>query len=280
MTRLSCGPQLTISKGTEMPKTQRIHKENKFGDKTRFYKIKGKQYPSVTSILSVISKPALVAWAAKMERAMIVEASADLYLDCRSNPRMSRIGWITSLQSRLTKERAHANELKKASDIGSEAHEWIEWHIKSQLLHKAGPCPVIGPAAMLAVGAWERWKNSVSFKPLLCEQPVWSDVHQYAGTMDLLAEINGTTRLLDWKTGKKVYEEAKLQNAAYRHALREMGLADEMEGMIVRLPKIEGDPDFEVVPVIEHEDALMETFLHVRSLWEWLNAKQELVEIT
>jgi hypothetical protein len=262
-----------------MTKSKRVPKENKWGDRSRFYKVGDKEYPSVTTILSSIAKPALVAWSAKVEREMVLEASAKLYLDVQTTEKMSEIGWRTALADRLGKMKASQKELQKASEIGSQAHEWIEHNIKAQLMHDVGPCPVISDAAMLAVGAWERWRNSVKFKPLLCEQPVWSHEHRYAGTMDLLAEINGTTTLLDWKTGKAVYAEAKLQNAAYRHALREMGLADVMDGMIVRLPKIEGDPDFEVVPVIEHEDALMEVFLQVRGLWEWLNAKEELIEV-
>jgi hypothetical protein len=255
---------------------KRVAKENKWGDKSRFYTVKGKDYPSVTTILSCIGKPALVAWAAKVEREMVIDVSADLYLACQSNPPMSRIGWITSLNSRLTKEKAHSKALKKAGEIGSEAHEWIEWQIKSQLLHEVGPCPVISAPAMLAVAAWERWKESVNFKPLLCEQAVWSEVHEYAGTMDLLAEVNGRPTLLDWKTGKAIYDESFLQNAAYRHALMEMGVYGAADGMIVRLPKLEGDPEFEAKPVTTPEPELFKAFLCAMELWKWLNQKQEL----
>jgi hypothetical protein len=260
-----------------------VPKENKWGDKSRFYNVKGKQYPSVTTILSVINKPALMQWAAKMEREMVLEASATLYLDVRKTKKMSDLGWRTALNERLGRMKASQKELAKASEIGSQAHEWIEWQIKSQLLHEVGPCPVIGPAAMLAVSAWQRWKNSVSFKPLLCEQPVWSEYYEYAGTMDLLAEVNGEPMLLDWKTGKRIYEEAYLQNAAYRFALEEMGLVphtdERIKGMIVRLPKIEGDPDFEAREVPGDLMDLMDVFLNARSLWKWLNAKETLVEV-
>lgn len=263
-----------------MTKPKRVPKENKWGDRSRFYNVKGKEYPSVTTILSVINKPALMQWAAKMEREMVLEASASLYLDVQKTEKMSELGWRTALADRLGKMKANQKELAKASEIGSQAHEWIEWQIKSQLLHDVGPCPVIGAAAMLAVGAWERWKNSVRFKPLLCEQPVWSDYYEYAGTMDLLAEVNGETTLLDWKTGKAIYDEAFLQNAAYRFALREMGLiTEDVEGMIVRLPKVEGDPEFEAKVVPGDLTELMNIFLSARCLWKWLNAKQELIEV-
>lgn len=262
-----------------MPKAKRVGKENKWGNKSRFYQVGLKQYPSVTTILSVIGKPALVAWSAKVEREAVIEVSANLYQDCPSSPRMSRIGWITSLQSRLTKEKEHTKLLTKAGEVGSQAHSWIEWQIKRELMHDVGPCPVISPAAQLAVSAWERWKCSVSFKPLLCEQAVWSTNLEYAGTMDLLAEINGEVTLLDWKTGKAIYDESFLQNAAYRYAVAEMRLlpgSPKINGMIVRLPKLEKDPEFETKAVPGELADLMEVFMNVRQLWEWLNAKEEL----
>lgn len=259
---------------------KRVAKENVWGDRSRFYKVGDREYPSVTTILSAINKPALVPWAAKVERELVIEAAADLYETISETPKMSGLGWLTALSDRLGKMKASQKELTKASEIGSQAHAWIEHNIKAQLLHDVGACPVISPPAMLAVGAWERWKNSVNFKPLLCEQPVWSHEHKYAGTMDLVAEINGRPTLLDWKTGKAIYQEAFLQNAAYRCAVREMGLFDgEIDGMIVRLPKVETDPEFEVKAITESEDHLLEVFLNVRAMWAWLNEKQELVEV-
>lgn len=262
--------------------SKRIAKQNKWGDRSRFYTVGNKEYPSVTTVLSCIGKPALIAWSAKVERDLVIEVSADQYGDCQSNQPMSRIGWITNLNSRLSHQKAHQKELTKASEIGSQAHSWIEWEIKRQLLHDVGPCPIISPQAQLAVGAWERWKNSVHFNPLLCEQAVWSDKYEYAGTMDVLAEINGEVTLLDWKTGKRIYEEAKLQNAAYRHAAVEMGLYPNMDirdlkGMIVRLPKVEDDPEFEAQWITEPVDELLDVFLNVKELWKWLNAKEKLV---
>jgi hypothetical protein len=98
--------------------------------------------------------------------------------------------------------------------------------------------------------------------------------------MDLMAEINGRPTLQDWKTGKAIYQEALLQNVAYRQAVREMGLFDgEIDGMIVRLPKVDTDPEFEVRKITESEDQLLEVFLNVRALWDWLNAKEELTAV-
>lgn len=261
-----------------MTKATRVPKENKWGAKSRFYQVGEKQYPSVTTILSVIGKPALVAWSAKVEREMVIDVSADLYLDCPSSPRMSRIGWITSLSSRLTKEKAHSKELKKAGEIGNETHSLIEWSLRASLMEKVGAPPKVSEKAMWAFSAWERWKESVNLKPIMVEFPVWSTTYGYAGTADLLAQIDGKITLLDWKTGKSIYRESYLQNAAYRHAVEEMRIAVVEQGIIVRLPKVETDPEFEFQVVPEHPTELMAAFLSFLDGWKWLNKDVELTD--
>jgi hypothetical protein len=240
----------------------------------RFYEIdKQSVYPSVTNILGVLNKPLLVPWAAKVEREASLEAAADLYHDCYGTPKLSRVAWISTMQMRMGKVKAHKKILEKAGDIGSQAHNLIEWTIKAMLCHEAGPSPRISPKAEWAFAAWERWANSVSFKPILVEQVVYSRTYGFAGTLDLFAEINGKPTVVDWKTGKAVYAESHLQNAAYRHALREMGHGDPEQGIIVRLPKLENDPEFEAV-VADDETTSFPIFLHAFELWRWAEVKE------
>jgi hypothetical protein len=228
----------------------------------------GEEYPSVTTILSVIAKPALIAWSAKVERELVTSVSAQLYEDIATTPRMSKIAYLNTLAARLGKERAHTKEMTKAGDIGSQAHSLIEWNLKASLMYEAGPSPHVTDKATWAFMAWEDWKKSVDLKPVYIEQTVFSETHGYAGTMDLLAEVNGVLTVLDWKTGKAIYPEAYLQNAAYRHALREMNHGDAVQGLIVRLPKLDTDPEFEVRECPAEKDC-MEVFLNAKKLWEW-----------
>ena len=241
----------------------------------------GEKYPSVTTILGAIGKPALIAWSAKVERELVVEAAANLWMDAPNGdtPKMSRTAYITTLQNRIGKTKAHQRELKKAGDIGSEAHARIEWTIRKQLVSKPEPEPIISEPALWAFMVWEEWAKEHKFKPLLIEQMLYSKSHGYAGTMDLLAEmeIEGqmVRALVDWKTGKAIYNEALLQNAAYVHALIEMGHAESpLTGLIVRLPKVETDdkPEMRVIPWESHEK-LFEIFLHTKELWGWLQAQ-------
>ena len=181
---------------------------------------------------------------------------------------MSRAAYLVTLRSRLGVVKAHTKELAKAGDIGSQTHALIEWTMRTQLMQKVGPSPRITDAAQWAFMAWEDWRKSVKLKPIFIEQTVYSENYGYAGTMDLLAEVEGVLTVVDWKTGKAVYSESHLQNAAYRQAIREMGHGDPKQGLIVRLPKVETDPNFEVVAA-KPENLMFPKFLDAMSLWQW-----------
>lgn len=242
----------------------------------RFYDVKGVGLlPSVTTILGAISRrDAIVQWSASVEREMVIEAASQLYVDCEILPRMSKVGWMTTLADRIGKAKANVKELEKAAAIGSQAHALIEWKLKAKMCMNPGPMPECSDKAAFAFIAWEKWADSVRLEPAFVEQVVYSRTYGFAGTLDLFAEVNGVPTVIDWKTGKRVYPEAHLQNAAYRHALREMKLGYPEAGMIVRLPKVEGDPDFEAVPAMPEDECLL-VFLHTLELWKWENAQAE-----
>lgn len=241
---------------------------------SRFYTVDGQQLPSVTTILSAINKPALVKWAENTATAAVTAAAADLYLDLLKAAPMSRPAYIGTLQTRLGAQRQSDRELAKAAEIGTQAHAVIEWTLRRQLGQVVGPRPATTPAAEWAVMAWEDWARSVALEPIHIEQVVWSSAHGYAGTIDLLARVNGRLTLLDWKTSKSIHSEAFLQNVAYQVAVAELGHGVPEAGLIVRLPKQEQDPAFEVAtvpPVAE----LFPVFQAVHRVWQWWFAEEQ-----
>lgn len=224
----------------------------------------GEKYVSVTTVLQAIGKPALVAWSAKVEREMVIEHAARLY---DRDKGLTSTGFILALERLLGAGKAHSKELEKAGAIGSNIHELVEWSLRAELLQDVGKSPILGEQAQWAYQAFQKWRQSVNLKPILVEHTVACDCHKIAGTMDLLCTIDGQVTVCDWKSGKRVYWEAKLQNAAYRHCVRVMKLDDPKRGLILRLPKIIGDPDFEPVDAGD-ENYYFERFLHVKDLWE------------
>lgn len=239
----------------------------------------GETYDSVTSILSVVGKPALINWAANTERALVIEAAANLWEDAPLTKKMSRPAYIATLTERIGKQKAHQKELAKASEIGSQVHSLVEWNLRKELGQVVGPEPSVRDHALWGFMVYEEWRKATKLMPLAIEQTVWSTTHRYAGTMDLYADVllepHGSCKVvLDWKTGKGIYPEALLQNAAYVQALKEMGHADgDVYGCVVRFPKVETDPEFEVrvITPVEHA-GLFQTFLAVKRLWDWTQA--------
>lgn len=247
----------------------------KDGPSGRFYQIDDDEYPSVTHILQCLGKPALIAWAANTERALCIEASADLYSDVASLPTpLSHTSFITTLQGRIGKTKAHQRELAKAGDIGTQVHKLIEWNLRKTLGQIVGPEPRVVDDAQWSFMAFQDWSNAVNLQPKFIETTVYSRTHGFAGTMDLVALVNGEPKLIDFKTGKAIYAEAHLQNVAYQVALAEMGHDLVTGGLIVRLPKNQTDPAFEVVEVAPVAE-LFPTFLAVKDVWRWWFAQEE-----
>lgn len=253
-----------------MPATTEARKHTKRG---RFYEVEGKLYPSVTTILSAINKPALVNWAAKVEREMVADLATKMYLEMHGQPKMGEEAWKMYLLSRLGETKASQKELAKASEIGTQAHSLIEWTLNQRMGISVKEKPEVKDAAQWAFMAWEDWAKSVNLEPIASEQVIWSHSHEYAGTLDLLAKVNGRLSVIDWKTGKAVYSEAHLQNAAYRQAIQEMGHGEALDGYIVRLPKVMDDPKFEAVPANDQKKCF-DVFLHTQRLWLWIEERQ------
>ena len=247
-------------------------------DEARFYEINGRTYPSVTTILSVINKPALGPWYAKMERERFTDAVFKAALDLEERgARLSPEGLVKMVLKMVEGAKAGDVEKNRAADIGTAAHALIEWHTRTMLGEDPGPEPRVPDAAMLAVESWKDWAKQVDFEPIWVERVVYHSQWGYAGTGDWLARVRGVVTLGDVKTGKAIYPEAWLQNRAYRSAAESMyHVGDENEwgtaghvieqGMILRLPKSLADPTFEaqIVPETSLED-----FLACKRLWEW-----------
>jgi ribosomal protein L17 len=252
------------------------------------------RYPSVTTILGVINKPALVPWAAKEERVATSEAAADLYADLHGAQQLPRAMYLLALEQRLGKTKAHTKALAKAAEIGSAIHGKIEWTLKRALGLRVGAEPLLHDAALWGFMAFEDWAKAVRLQPQFIEQVVYSRTHQYAGTMDLCATLDAAallgvlerqgavdatlgdwlrardsvTALIDFKSGKAVYGEALLQSCAYSRALAEMGHGRVDGGLIVRLPKVTSDPSFSV-HVVPPARELFPVFLAAKALWQW-----------
>ena len=199
------------------------------------------RYPSVTTILGAIAKPALSRLGReggapgrhRGRRRPLRRDRAPARTSSRARPTCS------TLEQRLGKTKAHVKALAKAAEIGSAAHAKIEWTLQARPRAPRRPRAAVADAAQWAVMAFEDWREAVALEPLLVEQTVWSREHAYAGTLDLLARLDTrallrgaraagagragrsptgsgrattATAVIDFKTGKAIYAESHLQS--------------------------------------------------------------------
>ena len=178
--------------------------------KTHQYYFNGQgPWPGVTSITRVLDAPALTNW--KMNQvAQTAIAGAERLIEDREAGRVdAAVKYLTTLST-------------SAMDRGSRIHASIE-----QILRRE---PVtIDPRDEAAVAGARAWLNAQvrdhGLRPLEVEAYLIHETMGYGGTCDLIAEIDGETWLLDWKSGSSVatpqgtvYRDHRLQLAAYANA--------------------------------------------------------------
>lgn len=110
--------------------------------------------------------------------------------------------------------KASQEALERSAAEGTLVHETVEALMEG----KDVPInPVIAPA----IEAFLEFRRNHDIKPILIESRVLSRKHGYAGTVDVLAELDGVVGVLDIKTSKGIYRDYGLQTAAYVQALAE-----------------------------------------------------------
>jgi len=155
---------------------------------SRFYTRNDKYYPSVTSILQYMPK--------------------NKFFE----------NWL--------KDVGHNADIimKKSAEEGNQVHDAVERYLlgeKITLLNEAGFSNYSTFVWQMILKFHEFW---TLHKPILIESEVhlFSDAHTYAGTCDLVLEINGKIWLLDIKTTNSLHTSQDLQLAAYAQAWNEM----------------------------------------------------------
>lgn len=173
-----------------------------FDEGKHAYTWNGSPVPGVTTILKVIDKPALVQWSANMcsdyWRREVKSGNTD-YSEIYESARF-----------------AHRKKMEASGSSGTNVHAYAECFLKKL------PLPELETdAAKRGVEAFHKWYDSHKIKLLASERRVFSKQHYYAGTCDLVAEIDGELSVGDFKTGSGIYPEMRFQTAAYQQALEE-----------------------------------------------------------
>jgi Tfp pilus assembly protein FimT len=227
-----------------------------FNEAKHLYTVGGKKVDGVTSILGVISKPALVNWSARMTAEYVMENFEE---------KMSR----TRMEALCEKAKgAHRIKKESAGDIGHLVHSWVENWIKGS---KEEPLPE-NASAKNGCEAFMKWvrENRVEF--INSEKVCYSKKHNYAGTYDFTAIVNGNKVLGDIKTSSGIYDEYFFQTAAYQKAVQEE-TGEEFESHLIVNCKKEPDKDGKILELKYSRDyeKNVEAFLAALTLHRRIN---------
>lgn len=214
-------------------------------------------HQGVTGILGVISKYALLPWTAKitaeyMRKTMITLMKSDRFV---KEQYMTDKFWDlfvkrSKKQARFVKE--------KAAQIGSEAHNSFDRCIRKEV-DMAEDLPFQSSFAY--------WLKTEKLKIIQGDSKVGSKIHRYGGSFDAIGvDENGKIWIIDFKTGKNIWDTHAYQVAAYGQAMMETYGLDEMpQGVIVRFEK--DKKQYERKEILNMNDSF-QTFLNAKALFE------------
>lgn len=149
----------------------------------------GKRVPGATTITGLLAKPYLITWANKLG-----------------------LDGVDSTKYR-----------DEAADIGTLAHAMIQAHLEGSELNTEQFSPLNVDLAENAVISYFEWEKQHIIEPIFCEKPLVSDSDLFGGTIDCYCKLDGVYTLLDFKTGKAIYDEYFVQLAAYAELLQQHG---------------------------------------------------------
>lgn len=206
--------------------------------KERYRNKAGDILPGVTTIIGdILAKPALIHWA-----------------------------WNLGMEGK-----DYRKERDKAADIGTIAHYLISCHLKGEEADINEFSPAALEKATKAFGAFLDFEKQHKLETLLVEKPLISEKLYYGGTPDWYGICDGKPTLLDFKTGKRIYPEFKLQIAAYKYLLQLHG-HEVKEQHLLQIDKESGE--FHHYQINDLQDAwkmfqlLLKIYPIKKSLWK------------
>jgi hypothetical protein len=157
---------------------------------TQKYKLSdGTLVPGVTTVLSELAKPALVPWAWKLGKEGI-------------------------------DYRTYTDNL---AGIGTLAHAMVIAHLKNEKYDTNNYSANQITLSEIAFLKYLEWEKNHKLETILAEEPLVSESLRFGGCLDWYGKLDGNKTLLDFKTGKAIYDDFFPQLSAYKLLLEESG---------------------------------------------------------
>jgi len=229
---------------------------------SRYYKIVDEEalYPSVTTILKIVSQPTLESWKRNKEFKVLKD---HLHETLTLQPLTSEL-----VDLAIDKAKKSSSIIDPSAEFGVESHTLIEDILKSDNYNIE--CADHLKSVKTSFIRWlNREKDLHDLEVVSLEETLVSRKYQYAGTADAIARvtIKGEKRLvvIDWKTSNQIRNHYALQIAAYSKLYEENYNLKIFAGLVIRFSKV--DSEYEVRTVY-NLDRMFEKFMHYKNVWE------------
>jgi hypothetical protein len=211
-----------------MAKNEKTRVHTQYKDKN------GVLLPGVTTIIGILAKPALIAWA----------------YNCG----------LKGIDYRKVRD--------ESADTGSLAHYLLLCKFQGVTPDVTDYTPAQLDKANNSLKSFFAWSETNEIKPIFVEKPLISETYGFGGTLDLygLRTKDNANILVDFKTGKALYAEYNIQCAAYGQLIYEATGKWPDKTLILRINTGAND-DFEV-KTVERIDKYFDLFRHLLRVYE------------
>jgi len=206
----------------KLPDTSRLA----FDEKKHAYSLDGRLMSGVTSVIDgTSSKANLINWAANMA---VDYVSENARVD-EINHGFDITAWETLLKEART---AHTRRKESAGQKGTDTHALVEDFIL-KCISSGGLDDVPFDPSIMSFANWAM-ANDVKF--IAAEQRLYSEKHDFAGTCDFVAIIDGKLTIGDLKTFPKMWSaDAFIQMGAYSIAWEELTGSKPAQSVVVKM---------------------------------------------
>ncbi|MCX4363496.1 MAG: hypothetical protein OSJ74_08960 [Clostridia bacterium] len=174
---------------------------------TRYYLSDGTLVPGATTVTGLLNKPALVKWANNLGLQGI---DSSKYVD-------------------------------KAARVGTLIHALVEAHITGKKADLSDYTDLEKEMADVGFKKYLDWEKQHKVEPIFNEKQFVSEKYKYGGTLDFYCKVDGKLTLIDFKSGKGIFNEHFLQVSSYANLLTENKYKVE-QIMILNIGRNEDEP--------------------------------------
>ena len=208
------------------------------------YRLKnGQTVVGVTTALGMLNKPALPVWGFNTGKEprfkSITEAAEFGNINIKKLKKDDAVSWAFSVGQDRKYQSLYGN-VDKAANIGTIAHAILNARENGQEIDHTNISDDNWNFACECVKSHDKWFESMTIKTIFAEKELVSELYLYGGKLDKYALVSGEKTLIDYKSGKDIYDEYFVQLSGYINLLIENGYPVD-RAIIVNMPKTKGD---------------------------------------